>query len=114
MGRLGRINMEELIMKKIFAILSVFAAVIGCQKAEMDQPNETEGVKVPLKVTADIVQTKTTMTNEDGVLKSAWKDGDKFYVQFSQYSVYNRQTLEISAQVDGEYALHLTTPPALL
>lgn len=89
-------------MKKIFVILSVFAAVIGCQKAEMDQPNETEGVKVPLKVTADIVQTKTTMTNEDGVLKSTWKDGDKFYVQFSQYSVYNRQTLEISAQVDGE------------
>ena len=89
-------------MKKIFAILSVFAAVIGCQKPEMDQISEAGGVKVPLKVTADIVQTKTTMTNEDGVLKSAWKDGDKFYVQFSQYSVYNRQTLEVSAQVDGE------------
>lgn len=89
-------------MKKIFVILSVFAAVIGCKKAEMDQISEAGGVKVPLKVTADIVQTKTTMTNEDGVLKSAWKDGDKFYVQFSQYSVYNRQTLEISAQVDGE------------
>lgn len=57
-------------MKKIFVILSVFAAVIGCQKAEMDQPNETEGVKVPLKVTADIATTKTTMTNVDGVLKS--------------------------------------------
>ena len=102
MERLGRIMMEERIMKKIFAILSVFAAVIGCQKPEMDQISEAGGVKVPLKVTADIVPTKTTMTNEGGVLKSAWKDGDKFYVQFSQYSVYNRQTLEISAQVDGE------------
>ena len=89
-------------MKKIFAILSLFAAVIGCQKAEMDQPNETEGVKVPLKVTADIAPTKTTMTNEDGVLKSEWKDGDKFYVQVSQHSVYNKQTLAVTAQVDGE------------
>lgn len=89
-------------MKKIFAIISVFAAVIGCQKPEMDQISEAGGVKVPLKVTADIVPTKTTMTNEGGVLKSAWKDGDKFYVQFSQYSVFNKQTLEISAQVDGE------------
>ena len=89
-------------MKKIFAILSVFAAVIGCQKPELDQISEAGGVKVPLKVTADIVPTKTTMTNENGVLKSAWKDGDKFYVQLSQYSVYNKQTLEITAQVAGE------------
>ena len=89
-------------MKKLFVIACAFAVVIGCQKAEMEQPQENEGVKVPLKITADIAQTKTTMTNENGVLKSAWKDGDKFYVQFSQYSVYNEQTLEITAQVAGE------------
>lgn len=88
-------------MKKIFVILSVFAAVIGCQKAEMDQPNETEGVKVPLKVTADIVQTKTTMTNEDGVLKSAWKDGDKVFMQMCQDKVFNKKSLVYTVGVSG-------------
>ena len=72
-------------MKKLFVIACAFAAVIGCQKAEMEMPQENEGVKAPLKITASIAQTKTTMTNDGGVLKSAWKDGDKIYLQKFQH-----------------------------
>jgi hypothetical protein len=102
MVRLGRIKMEERIMKKIFVIMCAFAAAFGCQKAEMEQPQESEGVKVPLQVTASIAQTKTTMTNEDGVLKSAWKDGDKIYLQKFEHQTYTRDNnLEYTASVSG-------------
>lgn len=91
-------------MKKLFVIACAFAAVIGCQKAEMDQPQENEGVKVPLKITASIGSTvKTTMTNEDGVLKSAWADGDKIYVQQCGSETYdNHNPIEYTISVsDG-------------
>ena len=94
--------MEELIMKKLFVIACAFAAVIGCQKAEMEMPQENEGVKAPLKITASIAQTKTTMTNEGGVLKSAWKDGDKIYLQKFQHKTYAQNAnLEYTATVSG-------------
>ena len=89
-------------MKKIFVMMCAFAAAFGCQKAEMEQPQESEGVKVPLQVTASIAQTKTTMTNEDGVLKSAWKDGDKIYLQKFQHQTYAKDAnLEYTASVSG-------------
>lgn len=94
--------MEEVIMKKLFVIACAFAAVIGCQKAEMEMPQENEGVKVPVQVTATIAQTKTTMTNEGGVLKSAWKDGDKIYLQKFQHMTYAHDAnLEYTATVSG-------------
>ena len=94
--------MEELIMKKLFVIACAFAAVIGCQKAEMEQPQENGGARVPLKITADIAQTKTTMTNEGGVLKSAWKDGDKIYVSTQKAGYYIENTTEYTVSVvDG-------------
>ena len=94
--------MEERIMKKIFVMMCAFAAAFGCQKAEMEQPQESEGVKVPLQVTASIAQTKTTMTNEDGVLKSAWKDGDKIYVQRFWDTCYAQENvIECTAEVSG-------------
>lgn len=90
-------------MKKLFVIACAFAAVIGCQKAEMEMPQENEGVKAPLKITASIAQTKTTMTNDGGVLKSAWKDGDKFFVQQCSQELYdNYAPIECSVSVsDG-------------
>ena len=95
-------------MKKLFVIACAFAAVIGCQKAEMEQPQENEGARVPLKITADIAQTKTTMTDEGGFLKSAWKDGDKFFVQqCSSTELYDHfEAIEYSVNVPkqiGEY-----------
>ena len=92
--------MEEVIMKKLFVIACAFAAVIGCQKAEMEQPQENEGVKVPVQVTATIAQTKTTMTNENGVLKSAWKDGDEIYVRLI-FGGNIEGTLKYTASVTG-------------
>ena len=89
-------------MKKIFIIACAFAAVFACQKQEFDQPAENEGVTVPLKITADIVQTKTTMTNVDGVLKSAWKDGDKIYVSTQHAGYYIDNTTEFTASTSGE------------
>ena len=91
--------MEELIMKKLFVIACAFAAVIGCQKAEMEMPQENEGVKVPVQVTATIAQTKTTMTNEGGVLKSAWKDGDKIYVTQCRDETYDNECVDYEASV---------------
>ena len=92
--------MEELIMKKLFVIACAFAAVIGCQKAEMEMPQENGGVG--LKITASIAQTKTTMTNEGGVLKSVWKNGDKIYVQRFWDTCYSQENvLECSAEVSG-------------
>lgn len=102
MVRLGRVMMEEVIMKKLFVIACAFAAAIGCQKAEMEQPQENEGARVPLKITADIAQTKTTMTNDGGVLKSAWKNGDKIYVQRFWDTCYSQENvLECTAEVSG-------------
>ena len=89
-------------MKKIFFIACAFAAVFACQKQEFDQPAENEGVTVPLKITADIAQTKTTMTNVDGVLKSAWKDGDKIYVSTQHAGYYIDNTTEFTASTSGE------------
>lgn len=91
--------MEELIMKKLFVIACAFAAVIGCQKAEMEQPQENEGVKVPVQVTATIAQTKTTMTNEGGVLKSSWKDGDKIYVTQCRDETFDNECVDYEASV---------------
>lgn len=92
--------MEELIMKKLFVIACAFAAAIGCQKAEMEMPQENGGVD--LKITASIAQTKTTMTNEGGVLKSVWKNGDKIYVQRFWDTCYSQENvLECSAEVSG-------------
>ena len=89
-------------MKKLFVIACAFAAAIGCQKAEMEMPQENEGVKVPLKITASIAQTKTTMTNDGGVLKSAWKNGDKIYVQRFWDTCYSQENvLECTAEVSG-------------
>ena len=95
-------------MKKIFVIMCAFAAAFGCQKAEMEQPQESEGVKVPLQVTASIAQTKTTMTNEDGVLKSAWKDGDKIYVSTQHAGYYIDNTTEFTASTSGESVVFTT------
>ena len=87
-------------MKKLFVIACAFAAVIGCQKAEMEMPQENGGVG--LKITASIAQTKTTMTNEGGVLKSVWKNGDKIYVQRFWDTCYSQENvLECSAEVSG-------------
>lgn len=110
MVRLGRVMMEEVIMKKLFVIACAFAAVIGCQKAEMEQPQENEGARVPLKITADIAQTKTTMTDEGGFLKSAWKDGDKIYVQQCNSSeLYDHyDPIEYSVNVSGGVAEFVT------
>ena len=94
MVRLGRVMMEEVIMKKLFVIACAFAAVIGCQKAEMEMPQENGGVKVPVQVTATIAQTKTTMTNEGGVLKSSWKDGDKIYVTQCRDETYDNECVD--------------------
>ena len=94
--------MEDQIMKKIFFIACAFAAVFACQKQEFDQPAENEGVTVPLKITADIAQTKTTMTNVGGVLKSAWKDGDKIYVSTQHAGYYIDNTTEFTASTSGE------------
>lgn len=94
--------MEDQIMKKIFFIACAFAAVFACQKQEFDQPAENEGVTVPLKITADIAQTKTTMTNVDGVLKSAWKDGDKIYVTQCRDETYDNECVEYVANVSDE------------
>lgn len=113
MVRLGRVMMEEVIMKKLFVIACAFAAVIGCQKAEMEQPQENGGARVPLKITADIAQTKTTMTNENGLLKSAWKDGDKIYVQqCSSTELYEHyDAIEYSVNVSGGVAEFVTEEP---
>lgn len=87
-------------MKKLFVIACAFAAAIGCQKAEMEMPQENGGVD--LKITASIAQTKTTMTNEGGVLKSVWKNGDKIYVQRFWDTCYSQENvLECSAEVSG-------------
>ena len=97
-------------MKKLFVIACAFAAAIGCQKAEMEMPQENEGVKVPLKITASIAQTKTTMTNDGGVLKSAWKDGDKIYVQRFWDTCYSQENvLECTAEVSGNVVTFSTT-----
>ena len=87
-------------MKKLFVIACAFAAAIGCQKAEMEMPQENGGVG--LKITASIAQTKTTMTNEGGVLKSVWKNGDKIYVQRFWDTCYPQENvLECTAEVSG-------------
>lgn len=86
-------------MKKLFVIACAFAAVIGCQKAEMEMPQENEGVKVPVQVTATIAQTKTTMTNEGGVLKSAWKDGDKIHVTQCRDEQFDNECVDYEASV---------------
>ena len=100
MVRLGRVMMEEVIMKKLFVIACAFAAAIGCQKAEMEMPQENGGVG--LKITASIAQTKTTMTNVDGVLKSAWKDGDKIYVTQCRDEMYDNECVEYVANVSED------------
>lgn len=81
-------------MKKIFFIACAFAAVFACQKQEFDQPAENEGVTVPVQVTATIAQTKTTMTNEGGVLKSSWKDGDKIYVTQCRDETFDNECVD--------------------
>lgn len=87
-------------MKKIFVMMCAFAAVIGCQKPELDMPQENEGVE--LKITADIAQTKTTMTNDNGVLKSTWKDGDKIFVTQCRDETYDNECFEYVANVSDE------------
>ena len=99
--------MEDVIMKKLFVIACAFAVVIGCQKAEMEQPQENEGVKVPVQVTATIAQTKTTMTNEGGVLKSAWKDGDELYVRLLFGSNFV-ESVKYTASVSGNSVEFIT------
>ena len=95
-------------MKKIFVMMCAFAAVIGCQKPEFDHPVENEGTRVPLNITADIAQTKTTMTNVDGVLKSTWKDGDKIYVSTQHAGYYIDNTTEFTASTSGESVVFTT------
>lgn len=94
-------------MKKIFIALCAFAAVIGCQKAELDQPLEGEGVKVPLKITATIAQTKTAMTNENGALKSTWKEGDELYVRLL-FGSEIKQSVKYTASVSGNSVEFIT------